>query len=414
MTPREVFEHLSGAAGTRRISETTVMARCPAHEDSTASLSARWDGSRLLLNCFAGCAYPAIANALGLESPAARGRPATNTHYVYQSAEGAPLFRVVRGPDKKFYQQRHTPGGWVTGLSGVKPVLFRLPEVLQAGHGALILIVEGEKDVLTAESLGFTATTNPGGAGKWKQEFNPALRGRHAVVLPDNDDPGRAHGQQVAESVARAALSVKILILPDVPAKGDLTDWVRRGGDAEKLRALIAATPEYHDQPEMDVVRLDTVLEQPLEWVWDGLIPLRKVTLLSGDPGLGKSFLTLSLAAALTRGSALPGQEPRDPASVVLLSCEDDIADTVVPRLLAMSADLARIVAIRGNQPEEGDTSHRLVTLSRDLDLVADVVAATPAARLLVIDPIAAYLGGTDANSNVEVRGILCAFVCPG
>jgi RecA-family ATPase len=111
----------------------------------------------------------------------------------------------------------------------------------------------------------------------------------------------------------------------------------------------------------------------------------------------------------LSRGAALPGQEARAPVSVVLLSCEDDIADTVVPRLLAMGADLTRIVAIRGNQPEEGDTSRRLVTLSRDLDLVADVVAATAAARLLVIDPIAAYLGGTDANSNVEVRGILCA-----
>ena len=174
------------------------------------------------------------------------------TYYVYQSPDGAPAQRTIRAPKpngkKSFFQQRFEGGKWVDGLDGVRLYLYRLPELLAASPDRIVYIPEGEKDCDNLRARGELATTNPMGAGKWRPEYAEALRGRHVVGLPDNDPPGAAHGAQVAQSLRGIAASVKVVLLPGLPPKGDVSDWLAGGHPVEELRALIEAAPEWTPQ----------------------------------------------------------------------------------------------------------------------------------------------------------------------
>ena len=131
-------------------------------------------------------------------------------------------------------------------MAGVTRVLYRLPEVLAAvAAGAPIYIVEGEKDADQLTLYGLTATTNVGGAGKWKRVYSAALAGAHVVILPDNDAPGATHGDTVAASLHGVAASLKVVTLPGLLPKGDVSDWLAAGHTIDELHALVAATAAY-------------------------------------------------------------------------------------------------------------------------------------------------------------------------
>jgi putative DNA primase/helicase len=267
------------------------MARCPAHEDRTPSLSikAGLDG-RVLFTCHAGCERPAILASLQLSwselrtpEHEARGKigapedqsyttqqirawPWTQALYEYQDAAGEPAFLVVRlqppGKKKTFLQYRPSgPGEWRKGLEGRPVVLYRLPEVLQANAAGLpIYLVEGEKDVETLRALGLTATCNPGGAGKWREHFQEALRGARVVLCPDNDEVGQAHAQQVAQALYPVAAEVRLLELAGLAPKGDVTDWLAAGRSRAELEQLAATTTPW--QPLRLVVSPPPASEQ--------------------------------------------------------------------------------------------------------------------------------------------------------
>jgi hypothetical protein len=155
------------------------------------------------------------------------------------------------------------------------------------------------------------------------------------------------------------------------------------------------------------VVPLATVAPERVRWLWPGRVPLGKLTLLDGDPGLGKSAVMLDLAARVSRGAAMPDESRSDldgPAGVVLVSTEDGLGDTIRPRLEAAGADLSRVVAVTG-VPGEG--TMRLVTLPRDAPRVARA-AKELEARLVVIDPLMAYLDpAVNAYRDQDVRRAL-------
>jgi len=134
-------------------------------------------------------------------------------------------------------------------VKGIRQVPFMLPELLAAPSDATIYIPEGEKDVLNIRARGLEATCNPGGAGKWGAEFAQYFAGRNIAIPADNDDTGRAHARQVAANLAPIARSVRIVQLPALPPKGDISDWFAAGGTRERLEALVAATPLYESQP---------------------------------------------------------------------------------------------------------------------------------------------------------------------
>ena len=154
---------------------------------------------------------------------------------------------------------------------------------------------------------------------------------------------------------------------------------------------------------------LDDVTEQQVHWLWPGYLARGMVTLLDGDPGLGKSFLTLDLAARLTRGAGMPGQEAtssahQGPADILLLNAEDDPARTLRPRLTALGADLKRCHTLT-EIPEGAMT--RPVSLPEDLPVLEQHLRQHQAA-LLVIDPLMAFLTPRmNTNHDSDVRRVL-------
>ncbi|MFM9959455.1 MAG: AAA family ATPase [Phycisphaerales bacterium] len=193
-------------------------------------------------------------------------------------------------------------------------------------------------------------------------------------------------------------------------------------------------TNPYIGEPMLE--RLDKVPLSSVRWLWPGRIPLGKVSLIAGDPGLGKSFITLDMASRLSRadgwpddapcsirrrGDDMPGpDDPKDgtigpydvpvPGDTILLSAEDDPADTLRPRLEALKADLKRIRVMRAvSFPGASASGLEPGPVRLDRDIAALDMALDHGARprLIVIDPISAYLGDADGNSNHEMRRLL-------
>lgn len=220
-------------------------AKCPAHEDGSNSLSiTTGTGGKLLLHCFTGCSFEAILAAVGPLEPTST---IIGTH-KYVDEKGTLLFEVVRKDPKGFSQRRPDgQGGWAWNLKDTRRVLYRLPEVLAAN--GVVYVVEGEKDADNLVKLGLTATTNSGGAGKWRQEYAEALAGKAVCLLPDNDETGRQHMRQAALSLEGKALEVRVLELPGLPDKGDITDWLSGGGTIQQLVELVRGAPLF--QPDL-------------------------------------------------------------------------------------------------------------------------------------------------------------------
>lgn len=261
---------LSRLSGVEKIARGW-RALCPVHPDHTPSLEvANGDNGGAVLLCRAGCDTGDVLRALGLgwTDIGPPGAAATNGHgaghgrvvpitrdsfvatYVYVDEHGAPLFRVCRKrltTGKKEFPQQHPdpdrPGEWKWGRGDARRVLYRLPELIEGvALGKVVYVVEGEKDAERLASLGYVATTAPEGAGKWRPEYGAHLADADVVILPDNDDAGRNHAEDVARSAEMAgAARVRVVTLPGLPEKGDVSDWLDAGHAGAELDALVAA-----------------------------------------------------------------------------------------------------------------------------------------------------------------------------
>lgn len=186
-------------------------------------------------------------------------------------------------------------------------------------------------------------------------------------------------------------------------------------GSAQAMQRARAVLERLDREPAVSgaalMVNLADVQPERVTWLWPGRFALGKITLLAGDPGLGKSFLMLDVAARVSRGWAWPDAPgvAMTPGGVVLLSAEDAIADTIRPRLDSAGADVSRIVALEAIRSvgDNGRESARTFDLSRDLSALEAAIRSVEGCRLVVIDPVTAYLGGVDSHRNAEIRGLL-------
>ncbi len=337
--------------------------------------------------------------------------------YPYCDEAGTLLFKVVRYDPKDFRQYRPDgKGGWIGNLDMVRRVLYRFPQVLKA---KTVLIVEGERDVGTAYRLGlpdgWAASSNPMGAGKWKDEYSESLRGKRVVILPDADEPGRKHGEQVANSLQGKAHDILRLALPD--GVKDLSKWSEAGRTHEDFRKLLeAAEPWVRLSPKVQaeaaeqsagpvLVRLADVQPEEITWLWPGRIARGKLTLFVGDPGVGKSMLTMDLAARISRAAPFPDGSHAPSGSVIILTAEDGLADTVRPRLDAMEGDPSRVFVLTGVRTPT-DSAPGYFQLTTDLSHLEHAITEHNAV-LVVIDPLSAYLGEKDSYKDAEVRRVL-------
>lgn len=343
------------------------LALCPFHEDSDPSLSVNLQtGLYLCFGCQAkgnvfdfyrakhGCdfreALEELARRAGLDVEVARSKEQPGrivATYDYFDPSGKLAFQVCRMDPKSFRQRRPDgKGGWIWNMTGVDRMPYRLPQVLKADS---VFVVEGEKDVATLECLGLTATCNPGGAGKWRRDYAQHFQGKKVVILPDNDAPGRAHAQDVAMNLHGVAASVKVIELPDLPDKGDVSDWIERGKEipiASMRRALLVMVeraPEWQPQaqhkdeaqsakpgvPTIQFVtgrELQSIEFKEPEWIVPGMLP-EGLCLLSARPKKGKTWLAMGVSVARsTGGCALGKGELRiDQGKVPYLALEDKL-----------------------------------------------------------------------------------------
>ena len=155
------------------------------------------------------------------------------------------------------------------------------------------------------------------------------------------------------------------------------------------------------NKPYLNIVRLSEVEAKPIRWLWPNFIPRGKLSMIVGHPGQGKSTLTAGIAAIVSTGGPWPVSGVKaDIGEVVFLSSEDDIEDTIKPRLMAADADHSKVRIIRS--VAVSDSRNRPFYLKRDIDKLEDLEA-----DLLVIDPITANLAGVDTHNNAEVREAL-------
>ena len=249
------------------------MARCPVHDDKNPSLSiTEGDDGRVLLKCFAGCSTEEIVKALGLtmsdlfppSSKPQKKKADVLPTYFYTDEKGKIIFGIVRTPQKQFMAVHLDGDGWAYGMGGANPTIYNLPKVVDAvNKGELVFVVEGEKDADNLTMLGFVATTNPFGAGKWHDEYSNYLKNADVVIIPDNDEVGRRHAEQVARSLVGKAKRIRLLELPNLPPKGDVSDWLAAGGTKEALLKLAEQAPLYEPKDGPGQEDAGAVVELP-------------------------------------------------------------------------------------------------------------------------------------------------------
>ena len=412
----EVKSLLALLEKVRATGPNSWMARCPSHDDHEPSLSIRQEGDRILLHCFAGCTVDEIVRALGIglsdlntasgsppiseETGAERGR----TFYTYVDEAGTPLFRVVRTQlsprEKRFTVEHSERNRWLPGLGNARRVLYRLDEIARAPDDAIIFVTEGEKDSDRLASLGLVATTCPFGAGKWRDSYSQFLRGRRVVVIPDNDEPGLSHADDVLRAIAGSASSFGQLQLPGLPPKGDVSDFLDGGGTANDLltRAEKTLQPPDPTGSSIDVPCLVTAADlaemdiaEP-RWVVRGFLP-EGLLVLVGAPKIGKSWLALQLNSCVASRRDSLGAVECLPGIAIYFGLED------TPRRLKSR------LQILGESSDGLLLATRLPPLSDGcIESIEKILRAYPSTRVIVIDTLARIRDGGDQGRDLYQR----------
>jgi hypothetical protein len=222
------------------------MARCPAHEDRSPSLSITRKSDRVLLNCQAGCNTDDVLAALSLtrqdlfdQPKQAMGRPRKVAEYPYTDEEGRILYVIERlepgrDGDRKTFLTRYPNG------KGDRRVVYHLTEVMAAAcDGRTIYLVEGEKDADRLTALGYVATTSVHGAGKWRHEYAEPFDGGAVVIVADRDEPGLAHARTVAASLRQVGCTVRIMQSAVANKGADVSDHLDGGYGVDDLVPVI-------------------------------------------------------------------------------------------------------------------------------------------------------------------------------
>ena len=361
------------------------------------------NGKTIKRHCRVGCKKEDVTAALtsmGLLQP--------TRFWVIRDADGAPLAEHHRHDfaDKPKTMPFRLPGATSWGLNGLAPtdLLYGL-EQLKRRPGDFVVITEGEKAADALIDRGFLTVGTVSGAGNVPSlQALSALKDRAVKMWPDNDDAGRQHMDGIGKVLGQLGIVPTVVHWLEAPHTGDAADFV---GDADAVRVLLdAATPW---KPAEDAVgpigRLASEFEmRPIAWLWDSRLALGMLTMLDGDPGIGKSSLVADWIGRITTGTAWPDGAPNRRGSVIYVGVEDSVSQVLRPRLQAAGADLTKVLIV-GSFQENG--KERLLSIPEDLPLLEAEIKRV-GALMVVIDPIMSYLSKkTNPNSDMEVRQAL-------
>lgn len=409
--------------------------RCPFHQDRTASLSVNVD--KAVWKCHAGCgqgglvdfekrfsscddqsAWANIAEICGLEQTRIFNSSKPEAVYTYRDEDGGLLFEKLRHAGKRFSQRaKDAAGKWIYNLTGVRKVLYNLPDVITANH---VAICEGEKDCdnVNALNLGqyannlqtrFVATTNFDGAGKWRAEYSPYFVGKHVVIFPDNDSIGKEHAAQIAASVLPYARDVRIVNLPGLPEKGDVSDYLQNH-DARALLALIQKTLPWKPAEGrllIPATQFLATVSSEVDWLVEGVIQRGSNGFICALPKVGKSWVAVDLALSLALGLPWLGFEVPRRTKTAIVTREDN------PALTRWRMDRM----LRGKNHTYSELDGLLYVNTREqsadfrvdkAEMLAPMIAALCSIKPeFVILDVFNVMHGADENDNTEMRKVV-------
>ena len=224
----------------------------------------------------------------------------------------------------------------------------------------------------------------------------------------------------IAGALRARGLSREVVLAELHSANERLCDPPLDGGEIQKLADYVAAKPpgfrnqrNLETSAEVETEIYSSVARERGMWLWPGRIASGKLNLFVGDPGKGKSLVTIDIAARVSTGAAFPDGEVCEAGDVLIISAEDDPHDTVRPRLDRAGADVSRVHRIKAVKVtlQDGQQGESFFNLERDIAKLEDAVEKLPGLKLIVVDPVNAYMGRTDTFMDSAVRSVLGPFV---
>jgi hypothetical protein len=323
--------------------------------------------------------------------------------YSYTDEAGEELFRIVRFDPKGFVADRK--------LDGIRRVPFNLPQVIKAES---VWLVEGEKDALNISKLGLVGTTFSNGIKSWKPEFAEFFKGKRVRLCLDQDEEGRAGIAPRIQDLSGIASEVKVIELPGLDGsdgKKDVSDWIELQDAASnddlraQLEAIAESSPVYGKGEELLTFKkkASEIEEKPMVWLWKNSVPIAMLTLLSGNPSAGKTFIAVEIASRLSKGRSFPGSPIAMKGSSIFITVESPEAEVWKPRLVACGADLDRVIHVSGVYSKT--EKFRLFNVQENLPALERDIDNDPEIKLVIIDPLISFLDETvDTNNSIQVR----------
>jgi hypothetical protein len=310
------------------------VAQCPAHDDGRPSLGVDYRNEKVLLNCYAGCFTDDIVRALGLEfTDLFDSEPDENNalpirSYTYRRTDGTAVFIVDRYYPKTFRQRLPgTEPGHKGTINGVEPILYRAPEVWtrMKAEPTRVYLVDGEKDVETAEKHGLVATCWPGFGKKWRVSYTNFLRhAKEVLIVADQDalkpDGSLGPGQQYAIAARNELRAAGVRARVIAPAKGkDLTDHFAAGFTEADFIPEPTASIRPRGMSANDLMKKEFI---PIEFAVEKVLP-EGLTIFAGSPKVGKSWVMLDICLAVAAGGPALSTLRTQQGCVLYLARED-------------------------------------------------------------------------------------------
>lgn len=359
----DIIQKLENVTGKKvKRSGHSYQGNCPAHDDQNPSLSISLaEDGKILFHCFAGCSLENICDAISIhpsdlfcKDSKVKNNRYEKIEYIYHDSSGVPLFKKIKGVNKKFHIEHFSDSGkWIRGLGETQRVLYNLPAIIEAKREEkTIFIVEGEKDADKLIEFGLIATTPYEGAGSnLRDEYTATLEGCNLVVLFDEDTAGYSRRDQWRERLTGVAASLKIVSLPGLTFSEkngrDVSDWLKMGHTIDELKQLVESTPvvgSKNSKPKLNVLNFDEFLTRRIEqraMIMHPIIPAQGLLLLYSKRGIGKTFLALSIGYSVAAGVSLLKWKVDKPRKVVYIDGEMP-ASLMQERLKKISSGLKK------------------------------------------------------------------------
>jgi RecA-family ATPase len=351
--------------------------------------------------------------------------------YDYTNESGELLYQVCRLEPKDFRQRRPTGTGWIWNLDGVRRVPFRLPDLIKYNFGT-IFVVEGEKDALRLAQHDLCSTTVA--SGKWDGIDLTVFKGRDVIYLQDNDSTGTAKALDAANQLYGIAGTVRLVLLPGLPDRGDVSDWLDAGHTADELATYCfdqwlwkpgveppapaptpapTPAPAPTPLPPLPFLNITAWHGQPVpdrEWCVMDRIPMRNVTLFSGEGAIGKSIVALQLSVAHVLGRDWLRSLP-EPGPALVVACEDDADELhrrislILDHCAATFADLEQLhlLSLAGQDALLATPDRTGIIRPTPLFDRLSQAACDVRPKLIVLDNSADMFGGGE-NDRAQVR----------